>query len=203
MLGMVLRNMAASLSPPVRESLRTTRGWLTSFVDERRLRRVLRGQSFPRPIRSVVFVCKGNICRSPLAEAYLKNLLEKQGSAVLVRSAGLETTVGKPAHDLALLVGREAGVSLLSHTTKPLTKQDVEQADLIVVMEWAHWYRLSRLYPDVRPKVFLLRQFSGAPSVDLRDPYGGALEDFQQCFAVIKHSCERLVDQIRQANGCR
>ncbi len=153
-------------------------------------------QSFPKQVGNILVVCKGNICRSPLAEAYLKERLDTRGIAAKVESAGLETSLGKPAHPLAQLVGSQHGLSLTSHATTPLHKDQVERASLILVMEWRQRRRLVRLYPNAAGKVFLLRQFYDHSVEEVADPYSGTVEDFQRCLAMVKVACDTLVARI-------
>ena len=157
-------------------------------------------QTFPKPARSILVVCKGNICRSPLAEAYLKSLVAKHRLPTIVRSAGLETSFGKPAHHFAQAVGTEGGLLLDQHATQPLHKEQVEQADMILVMEWQQRCRLLKLYPQAKRKVFLLRQFYDRSVKEVADPYSGTLEDFQTCFSMIRQACDVLVSQMLPAS---
>jgi protein-tyrosine-phosphatase len=161
---------------------------------------LIREQAFPKGIKHILIICKGNICRSPLAEAYLKHVLAMQMQRITVDSAGLETSVGRPAHNFAKAVGQVEGLKLDSHETRPLLKDHIEKADLIVVMEYAHHYRLLKLFPHARDKVFLLRQFIHSQEVEIADPYSGTLSDFQECFDIIRQSCDSLIKEIGSVN---
>ncbi len=201
MLGTAIRTAAGYVTMPLRERSRSLKEWIDRVRNQRRLQRLVRQQQFPKRVDSILVVCKGNICRSPLAEAYLKHRFARCGQSVSVFSAGLETSLGKPAHNLAQIVGRNAGIPLDSHATTPLLKEHVDRADLIVAMEHAHYHRLQKLYPHSRGKTFLLRQFSDPTEmqdhvVEVADPYSGTLGDFQDCFAIIKQSCVRLIHDI-------
>ena len=101
----------------------------------------------PASVQSVLFVCHGNICRSPLAEAYFRFLVEKEGRRLTVRSAGLETTPGKPADDRAKVIALEHRLSLDNHATTQVHMELLDQSDLIIVMEIAQKDRIQRLYP--------------------------------------------------------
>jgi protein-tyrosine phosphatase len=205
MLGAAIRTAAGYVTMPLRERSRSLKEWIDRVRNQRRLQRLVRQQQFPKRVGTILVVCKGNICRSPLAEAYLKHGFARCGQSVSVFSAGLETSLGKPAHSLAQVVGRNAGIPLDSHATTPLLKEHVDRADLIVAMEHAHYHRLQKLYPHCRGKMFLLRQF-GNPmgmenqAVEIADPYSGTLGDFQDCFAIIKQSCDRLISDICRIN---
>lgn len=172
---------------------RSVKRSINAILDRWRYQVLVRRQSFPRPARAILVVCKGNICRSPLAEAYLKCLIEKHEVPIAVQSAGLETSFGKPAHPLAQVVGTQGGLRLDKHATQPLHKEQVERADMIIVMEWRQRNRVLKLYPQAGSKVFLLRQFYDQSAREVADPYSGTLEDFQTCFSMIRQACDELM----------
>ncbi|MBS0169853.1 MAG: low molecular weight phosphotyrosine protein phosphatase [Nitrospira sp.] len=183
-------------SAPARSLARSMKNAVNDVLNRWRYQVLLNQQVFPTPPRTILVVCKGNICRSPLAEAYLKHEVEKNGLPVAVSSAGLETSFGKPAHPLAQVVGTQKGLSLHKHATQPLHKDQVEGADLILVMEWRQRNRLVKLYPQAKGKVFLLRQFYDQTVREVADPYSGTIEDFEACFSMMKQACDVLVKQM-------
>lgn len=185
----------------VRELARSMKKVVNGALDQWRYRILLTGQAFPKPARAILVVCKGNICRSPLAEAYLKAQMKKNGLPIEIYSAGLETSFGKPAHPLAQVVGTQGGLTLNQHATQPLHKEQVERADMILVMEWRQRNRIIKLYPQARPKVFLLRQFYDQSVREVADPYSGTLEDFQTCYSMIKAACDVLIMQMVPIDG--
>ncbi len=67
---------------------------------------------------------------------------------------------------------------------------------MILVMEWRQRNRIIKLYPQARPKVFLLRQFYDQSVREVADPYSGTLEDFQVCFSMIKEACDVLMKRM-------
>jgi protein-tyrosine phosphatase len=141
-------------------------------------------------------VCKGNICRSPLAEAYLRSVLQKND--ITVTSAGLDTTDGKPAHPFAKSVADLYGLTLERHLTAQITREMVDRADIILVMEFAQLNSMLKLCPRVHDKVFILSEFNGASCVDIDDPFSGTVEDFHECLRIIQHSCNGLVNQLQK-----
>jgi protein-tyrosine phosphatase len=155
----------------------------------------------PASVQSVLFVCKGNICRSPLAEAYFRSLVEKDGRRITVCSAGLETTPGKPADARAKAVAMEHRLSLDEHATTQVHMELLDQSDLIVVMEIMQRDRVQRLYPRSKGKVVLLGRFDSGGSLEIADPYGGASEDFLSCFQQVSRCCDNLADRLGVKNS--
>ncbi len=158
--------------------------------------RLIAPRQVPHPVASVLFVCKGNVCRSPLADVYFQDKVRQGNLGIVVKSAGIETTPGKPAHSLARDVSREHGISLERHGTTPLFMDLVTQTDLVFVMEVSQKDRVLKLYPQARGKVFVLGQFCRSGALDIDDPYCGTREDFVQCFTRIREACDQVVSQI-------
>ena len=149
----------------------------------------------PENVKNVLFLCKGNICRSPLAEVYFRSKLESE-CGITVRSAGLDTTNGKPAHNFARQVAEQYGLTLEPHLTMQVVREMVEEADLILVMELAQLVSLLKLCPRVKSKAFVLSEFSNGRRADIADPFSGTLDDFHKCFKLIRDSCDNLADRV-------
>jgi len=146
-------------------------------------------------IRNLLFVCTGNICRSPMAEGLLRKLLqERRLLDVQVRSAGFIAVPENPASNLAVLVAKEHGVDLSGHRAQPLTSLLIREADLILVMEPEHRWELLRHHREVASKVFLLRHFarSGDHHRAIADPYGPDIQAYRLCFEEIRECVESL-----------
>ena len=160
----------------------------------------LRAVQLPDSVQSVLFVCHGNICRSPLAEVYFRSLVEKEGRQMIVRSAGLETTPGKPADARAKAVAMEHRLSLDEHATTQVHMELLDQSDLIVVMEIKQKDRIQRLCPRSKGKVVLLGRFDSRGSLEIADPYSGASEDFLFCFQQVRRCCDKLATRLGVKN---
>lgn len=155
----------------------------------------------PGSVQSVLFVCKGNICRSPLAAVYFRSIVEKMGRRMAVHSAGLETTPGKPAHAKAKAVASQYCLSLDEHTATQVYKELLDQSDLVIVMEIVQKVRIQRLYPSSKGKVVLLGRFDSVGFLEIADPYGGTSEEFHSCFQQVTRCCDVLVARLGVKSG--
>jgi protein-tyrosine phosphatase len=153
--------------------------------------------TLPASVCSVLFICKGNMCRSPLAAVYFQSLLTRMGSRMVVNSAGLETNPGKPAHPSAKTVALQQELTLDTHVTVQVHAELLDKADLIVVMEERQKHRIQRLYPKTKGKVVLLGSFDPNGPLDIADPYSGPLEEFVTCFHRVQRCCDNLAARLR------
>ena len=153
-------------------------------------------------VRNILFVCTGNTCRSPLAEGFLKKLLEEHSfGGVEIGSAGLAALPGSPASSHAVKVALESSVSLDEHKARLVNGELITEADLIIVMEPGHGRQLLDRYPLASDKIYLLRHFAryGSRERGITDPYGINLDAYRFCFEDIKECVESLLEWLLQA----
>jgi protein-tyrosine phosphatase len=141
-------------------------------------------------MKSVLVVCEGNICRSPMAAALLTAALP--GSDVA--SAGLNALIGNPADDAAIALMRERGLDLRPHRGTQISRPMCLQTDVILVMEREQRGRLLRLYPEIRGRVFRMAEESG---VDVPDPYRQPIEAFRAALTLIEQGIGFWVKRIQ------
>ena len=157
----------------------------------------------PADIRNILFVCAGNICRSPMAEWQLKALLwEKSITGMQVSSAGLIALPGNSASFNAVRVARENSISLEEHKARPITAELIDNADLVLVMESHQGHELIVDHPQASEKILLLRHFArhGSRERGISDPYGRNLEAYRFCFEDIKECVESLHEWLLEAS---
>ena len=153
----------------------------------------------------VLFVCDGNICRSPMAAEYLRYRAARSGlSHLVVDSAGLLGIEGAPAAPFAIAVTREAGCDLTRHRSRGVTVADMRTADFVIAMTLTQLETLSRRFAAGQGERLLLRAFEegptprrGAPELD--DPITGPIEGFGAAFAIIRNCVDHLVLHLRHA----
>ena len=144
-------------------------------------------------ISSILTVCTGNICRSPLAEYRFKELLKDKD--ILISSAGVNALVDQPADKSAQLIAEENGFDLKSHTGQAITESIIQEYQLILVMENQHKKLICDLYPFSTGKVFLLGKWLEDP--EIIDPYKRSLEMFRATYEKIDQSCRQWIPYLK------
>ena len=121
----------------------------------------------------MIFVCTGNTCRSPMAEAIFKNL--EKVSDMKVISRGLVVLFSEPINPKAEIVLKKHDLELINHTSKGLKSSDIDENTIVLTMTASKKKKMLELYPNA-PAVFTIKEFAGEIG-DVVDPYGGTLMD--------------------------
>jgi len=146
---------------------------------------------------NVLFVCTGNICRSPLAEYLLRSRL-KTDSSWNIGSAGLSAAEGLPASLVAVKVAAKIGVDLGPHHSRLLTDELIDGATIILAMTNAHIWEIKTRFPGARDRVHLLGAFNRRnPNRDILDPIGGNAEIYQKTMGEISDCLGGLIEYLR------
>ena len=148
---------------------------------------------FAKPM--IALVCTGNTCRSPMAEAILKDLLHKAGGgleSVHVISAGVAAGDGAMATQQAVEVMEARGLDISEHLSRPLSDSLMERADIILTMTRGHRASILAAWPDRAGQVSTLRRDGG----DIADPVGSPVEVYQQCADQLERELTAFVENL-------
>jgi protein-tyrosine phosphatase len=148
----------------------------------------------------IAFVCVGNICRSPTAEAIMKDILRREGTSSIDVSSFASTSweEGNAPDRRAVSEGRKRGVEIEGVSTV-LTTETAMDLDLLLVMEHSNYKYVTSILPEtLHHRVRYLASFEdNAPTdAEIIDPYYGSIRGFAECYEQIARSCEKLYEHL-------
>ncbi len=138
-------------------------------------------------MNKILFVCIGNICRSPIAEGLLRHALPDRA----ICSAGVGAMRGYPADPLSVQIMQEQGIDISTHRAQSLAAWMVLESDLIITMDLEQQAHIESLYPASKGKVKRLGE-----DYDVPDPYQLGLASFRHAFNLISQGVDRLAGQL-------
>lgn len=144
-------------------------------------------------MKNILTVCVGNICRSPVAEALLKDRLP----GCKVWSAGLDAMVGQGAEPTAREIAEQYSLDLSPHRAQQIAGWMCTHADLVLVMEASHQQELEKRYPTARGKIRRLGEFGPQGAFDIADPYRQPRAAFEAAHAAIALGVDEWVRRIK------
>lgn len=145
-------------------------------------------------VSSILVVCVGNICRSPVAERLLAHRLKERGAKIDVSSAGIGALVGHAADKDATAVAEKRGVSLEGHISRQFTHDIGTNHALILVMEPGHKRDIIQSSPDLSGRIMLFDHWT--QSKGIADPYRRSIQFHEEVFAEIDAAATAWVDKL-------
>jgi protein-tyrosine-phosphatase len=144
----------------------------------------------------ILVICTANICRSPVAEAILRNRLEKNGyEGWTVSSAGTWALTKRTAAHNSQIVSAQYGLDISSHISRMVEEAYLKEADLVLCMEEGHVEALMVEFPAEAYKIYPITAMSG-PTYSVKDPFGGSLLDYQVMIAELTRIIDNGFDRI-------
>ncbi len=145
---------------------------------------------------TILFVCSGNTCRSPMAKGILEKIFEKE--KVSVYSAGTIARKGSLPSEFAIIAAQKYGADISHHLSSPLTKELINDANLILVMSPKHKNAIFELVPEAKSKIFLLREYASDINEEIEDPVGAPLAVFEKVAAIINENLLKAAEKIKK-----
>ena len=150
----------------------------------------------------ILFVCYGNICRSPMAEYVMKDIVEKEGLAASFEIASGATSsweLGQPVYPPAARKLKEHGISCKGHSAHQISKAEYEYYDYIVLMDNFNMREIMKIIgSDYQEKISMLRDYTDTPG-EVADPYYTG--DFETTWNQVLAGCRGLLDFIKEKKG--
>lgn len=148
----------------------------------------------------LLFVCLGNICRSPLAEGIMLHYIKKYNLPIMVDSAAIAPYhIGEPPDSRTIQVARKHHIDISNLVARQFHPSDFENFDKIYVMDQSHYDHLRRIAPDAKvfeDKVdYLMNVVYPGSNMEVPDPYYGTEKDFEKVHQMIHSACQKLIDK--------
>lgn len=144
----------------------------------------------------ILFVCTGNSCRSPMAVGLLKKMATEKKLKLELESCGISTLVGMSASKEAIDILRNQGIDISSHKAKPITRELIDWADFILVMEERHKERIIEEYEFAKGKVYLLTEYANNENKDIIDPIGKPAEVYEGLIIDLQFYLEKVIQRL-------
>lgn len=144
-------------------------------------------------INKVIFVCVGNTCRSPMAATIMSTFL--QGTDILVQSRGMVVLFPEPYNPKAVAVASKHGMIMVSDSTKQIENEDFDNNTFVLVMNSNMKKKLYDKY-DRAINVYTLSEYAGEGDIEVLDPYGKCMEEYNKCFEQLYILLEKAARNI-------
>lgn len=151
-------------------------------------------------MKKIVYICTGNVCRSPMAEHYMQQRIIslKKEENYLIDSCGIYANTGESATSNAIMAIKEYGVNMENHRAKSIYDVNILEYDLVITLTSSHKENLLALFPSIKGKVFTLKEYAD-PDIkykDIDDPWGYGLTVYKSCAKEIVEYVDKLIEKF-------
>lgn len=148
----------------------------------------------------IMFICTGNICRSAMAEGYLRKRAQEENLNVEVYSSGIYGEEGCEASYLAKEAMEEYDVDLKNHIATVTAKSNIKEMDLILCATASHKRIINQMYPDLAEKTYTIKEYAYGQDIrdlDISDPWGYDITIYRRCATELTDAIEEIIKKIK------
>ena len=151
-------------------------------------------------VKNILVVCTGNMCRSPMAEGFLKAGIE-HWDGFIVHSSGTSAVNGLNPTPEAVQVMKEKEIDIAAYTSTPMAEKELKNSDLILVMSRVHRNLIIDDFPEIKNRVFLYKEYADMDkgNHDIADPIGQPMEVYRIVRDEIGCASERIIKKLRNS----
>jgi protein-tyrosine phosphatase len=152
-------------------------------------------------MKNILFVCTGNICRSPLAEGIFSHLIRHAGleSSYFIDSAGTHAFYNSPPDIFAQTIAAAHGIDISTLRSRQFIRTDLERFDIILATDKYNLHFINSIAADTHGEntELLMRYYPGADIEEVPDPYGSNMDSFNRAFNLINNACSGLLEKLQ------
>ena len=148
---------------------------------------------------NILLVCTGNTCRSAMAGGLFEKAIDDDyDGCINIETAGINVYVPTPASENAVKIMEEMDIDISDHISRQVTKEDIENADLVLVMTLSHRNTLIDLYPQFSDKIYTIPEYAYGSDDEILDPFGGDEDEYRECANELKEAIDVVYSKVKE-----
>lgn len=149
-------------------------------------------------MKKIMFICTGNICRSAMAEKMMAKKIKEQNKDIQVYSSGIYAEDGDISTENAVDIMKERGIDLTQHRATNIANSKIKEMDLILCATVSHKYNVIQMYPELKEKVFTIKEYVDGPSkdMDIKDPWGYDIVIYRNCAQELENYIDKIIEKL-------